>query len=391
MTERQGRLAATAACGLAALVIVLRVVPGLPAGLLPYQGPARAEMVALFQDNIDKEGDLALAEAARPGLAKALSLEPLSGFPVYVYGYFAGETANDAIDEALRRNPRHLGARLLRARRYLAAGRFVDTVGELSVLMGVDRGRMDAYLAALLEVATYEEGKAALLTELANEPFWAMKLVEELNEQSPDVQFLYQANKLTPEARPSFMRRLIRDRLYDLAFVAWLEFGGVKPADLSWPYNPRFEELESPPPFNWTLAANGHSELLRRGGLYVVHTSRDREIFAWQMMVLGPGTYDLKVAASGLLPAGTGDLAVVVTCRTETGENDGELAEILFTPSIETRHDDRARFRVPAEDCQFQRIDVVGKAGQFPQIARVEISEITITPVPDAQTEQGEG
>ena len=373
-----GKISATIACVFAAVIISVRLIPGDIAGIGPHQ---KLRDMLGREDAETNPG--AVITDMRPVMKNLLSQEPLTSEPLYTYAILAGRDGDAALDEALRRNPRILPARLLRAQRFLEEQRYDDTARELATLISVDRRRLDEYLAALVEVASFNEGQEAVLEQLQNDPWWEVRLMERLNKQSPDLQFLYEANRRVEETRPAFMDRLVKDGRLDLALEAWLDFTGIDLDSVQWPYNPTFQDNGVLPPFNWEIE-DGVSEILSRGGLYVVHTARDDVVFARQFTLLKPGEYDLSSRAAGEMLTGAGDILIRISCA-GTGES---LVTLSLGRSLEGDIIAADRFTVPQDECRFQRIDIAGTTGQFPRVSRLEISELTIEPV---AASQGEG
>ena len=373
-----GKLAATVTCVIIAAIISVRIIPGDLTGADPQH---KLRMLLGREDALSRP-DAVIAEM-RPVMQDLLSGEPLASEPLYTYAILAGREGDRALNEALRRNPRILPARLLRAQRSLEEGRYDETARELGTLISVDRRRLDEYLAALTEVSSFPEGQNAVLELLENNPWWEGRLMERLNSQSPDFQFLLEASRLVEEARPAFMERLVKEGRLDMALEAWFEFTGIDRASVNWPYNPAFEDTGVLPPFNWQIM-DGVSEILSRGGLYVVHTARNDVVFARQFTVLQPGEYDLSAAATGQMVTGAGDVLIRISCAA-SGDI---LVGLSLGRSTEGDIEAADRFTVPEEDCPFQRIDIAGTTGQFPRVSRLEIDRLNITPV---SAGQGEG
>lgn len=373
------KLALSAICLAAMAAVGLRALPSGGEGILPYGGDAKSRVDALI---LGAEEFPEVGPALTDRLTKALEIAPLASEPLFAYALFGGANQEAALKEALRRNPRVLSARLLIAQKLVEEDRYDEAVREVVTLIGVDRDRARDYFAALTEISATEAGQRAILKQLEPARWWTADLALRLNEGSTDFAFLYEVNKLVPQNREAFLRRLVGEGQYSLALLAWLEFSGVAAEDINWPYNERFAERNALPPFNWTVE-NDRAEFMRGGGLYLVHLARARTLFSRQVMALGPGTYVMNADATGQRASGDGGISLKLRCA---GAED-YVASLPLGQMSGAPRPDPVTLTIPPRGCEFQQLEFVGEIGQFPRVSRVEVKSVSIEPIGNSEGE----
>lgn len=281
-------------------------------------------------------------ESPKPSLAEshgrqALAHAPLSVRAVSVLGQAAvlkgeAQIADAMMQAAARRSLRDapsqtwLFARALERRDYPAAMRALDVLlrrrPELIETLG-------PVLFPVLDAAP--DARAALAERLALAPTWRSALLASYSRAAAQPGFVYALHQSlrdgptppTDQEAGAYINRLVRDRAYVAALVAWQQQRPRTDAGLM--IDGGFEAENSLPPFGWRLTAadGGAADIIRSpagegralqatalGGL-------KRQGLAEQLLVLAPGSYRLqgRLWREGKVSDG----ALVWTLRCENG------------------------------------------------------------------------
>ena len=140
-------------------------------------------------------------------------------------------------------------------------------------------------------------------------------------------------------------------------------------------YDPDFEGLAGPPPFNWELESSGEG-FAQRGtrALRVEYSGREDTRLASQLLALAPGTYRLTFTAEGQTDAEGGEIAWTVSCH--PGGPTGLEVPITGLDLSPKRFS--SEFTVPASGCPGQWLRLVGDAAEFPEDQQVTIRDLRI-------------
>jgi hypothetical protein len=141
-------------------------------------------------------------------------------------------------------------------------------------------------------------------------------------------------------------------------------------------YDPRFQGLPGPPPFNWKLTAGnaGVAERGQGGGLQVEYYGRAPLELASQMLRLVPGRYRLAARVEGDASGEGARLAWRLLCA-------GGGAEIASLPLRGINYSPRvvaAEFTV-SSGCTVQTLRLDGTPSEFPEAQNVTVGEISIS------------
>lgn len=330
----------------------------------------------------------AAAKGEEPGAATLRQLErlavkePLAPEPLLVHGAIAvrgGDyrRAEALLVEARRRAPRSPAGRYLLADLYLRSGRAMPAMAEMAVLNRLIPASsmqlapaLAAYTAtpgALGQVrailAAYPELEQPLLAQLAQEPK-NINLVLALAKPRP-------SDRATPGWQRNMLTALINAGSYERAYRMWARFAGVKPVAPGL-FNPGFQPINAPPPFNWEFArGSGGVAEATSGGLDVLYFGREDVLFAHQTMLLPPGRYRLAMQ----LNVRSGDprsSAWRVTCL----RSRQQLLELPL--SVGSRSGPLAGdFTVPG-GCPAQRIELRAVSKEFPEQADFRIAQLRL-------------
>lgn len=285
------------------------------------------------------------------------------------------DSARAAMDMAAQRDPRNLALLKWRSMNAATAGDIETVLSSLAKLFELDHHNGEVYLQALESVSLSEDASAVLAEWVAQSDSPAIpRLVSELNASHSDLALLFELNIAAPQSQAAFLNRLIEAQQFDLAYLAWLQF--LPPsalADLEIPYDGGFKGKEGERPFNWAIRSS-QAELLPDGGLTVTHFGRNTLRFASQMIRLSPGEYDLSVLASGRTEARGSYFQWEIRCLPD----ERLVSSLPLEETTETLQPFDLTFSVPADACRFQRLQLVGVAGEYPRWSRLTTQRVDI-------------
>lgn len=300
----------------------------------PWQAEAHLNLAA---DALGSAAGHASASLAEAHARSALEYAPLSVRAVSILGQAAvskGELqhADALMQTAARRSLRDapsqtwLFARALDRRDYPAAMRSLD------VLLRRRPELNETLFPVLFPLLDAAPGaRAALAERLALTPPWRSMLLTSYARSASQPAFAYHLYQFlrdgpappTDQEAGAYIDRLVRDRAYVAALVAWQQQRPKTAAGLL--IDGGFEAEDRLPPFGWQLLAadGGAAEIIRSpsgegralqatalGGL-------QRQRLAEQLLVLAPGSYRLQGRV--WREANTPEDALVWTMRCENG------------------------------------------------------------------------
>lgn len=314
-------------------------------------------------------------------LAKA---EPLAVEPLLVHSATAQRTSDFARAEGLlvqarSRNPRSAAARFLLADLYLRTGRILPGVAEMSSLGRMVPNGVEQVAPALASYAVtagaapplkrilrvYPELEAPLLSQLAEDP------------RNTDLILAIARPRISAEGPSRWQEKLLRKLLeqgsYARAYAVWARLSGITQDHPPGLFNPRFEQSNALPPFNWTLESSRRGVVEPAdGGLRVLYYGRDDVVLASQLMLLPAGRYRLQMTLAG--PVGEGsDTGWMVTCLPANrrvlelrlrGSKGGAVA---------------GEFAIPPGGCAAQKLELKGVAKEFPEPTDFQIAGLQLT------------
>ena len=285
--------------------------------------------------------------------------------------------------EARRRDPRSAAARYFLAQLYLVSGRAREGLAEAAVLTRLVRGGSYALVPGLIRYAR-EPGAVPNLRRIfaANPELGDLVLVELARDASNAALVIdlaadgVDAGKGTaPPWQAALIRSLIERGDYAKAHALWRRVSGVRATQPAL-FNPNFARNDALAPFNWTLGSGafGVAEPIESGGLQLIYYGRDNAQFAWQLLLLRPGSYELSMRVKRDSPNGDPSLlGWTVTCQPGT-------RQLLDLPIANADKGDgvlAGRFTVPA-NCPSQLLVLGGSAREFARTEQATISSLQL-------------
>jgi tetratricopeptide (TPR) repeat protein len=313
-----------------------------------------------------------------------LRAAPLSDLPLAYIGaasLSAGrlEEAVGLFDAALARNPRREASLALRASAAFAQNDTVEALTKLARLVVLDQNpeRRGQYLEAIAALSESPSGRAWLLSEAFAADQAAPAILAHLNGRHSDLSLLLALNQSNPAGQAALVERGLRERGPRIAFIMWLS---LLPEELNgafaWPFNPGFEAIAAPPPFNWRLDNQGLSRNADRE-LVVSYSGRGRQSFLGQFMLLRPGLYRFTGTISGDGQVRGGGYVWEIACagggavigRTLRAGHRGGPSRV------------EATFEVPETGCEGQTLTLIGAPGEFPMRVRATLGPVAIAEI----------
>lgn len=229
---------------------------------------------------------------------------------------------------------------------------------------------MPILLSALDDRAAAQELIDPLADILARRPAWADRFVTRSHSEVQSTATLMQlamtlrqkGYAINPASKQVLINRAVADDLYLDALRL-----SARPKHNDFVYNQNFSLEPTYPPFDWVLSTdpNLNSERVskdetgRNYNLNLVAGSGRSGILAKQLLLLAPGTYDLKARVSNV-PADIADRPFL-TLRCASGTKTA-FATNDFPQAGEAPTDFGFTFRVPQPDCVAQWLEISAKA-----------------------------
>ena len=270
--------------------------------------PAVATEQLLIGSALAAKSGSPLSREHRARLRDIIRRDPLGPQPFLVEGAVAqieGDTSRALrLYRAARlRNPRDPAARLLLADLELRTGGIEDGLANLVAISRIDPDKSNPLVPALAEYAKAPGTAKEMRRLFENNHALAQSVLTELA-ANPSNSALIQA--LAPNGRGAGAATW-QQRLLDSTLSAgkaaeakrlWTTFHDVEAPAGENPFNPRFQQLAAPPPFNWTVASGSGAlaELRAGGGLAIVHFGREPAMLARQLVLLAPGRYTIETS-----------------------------------------------------------------------------------------------
>lgn len=341
-----------------------------------------------LQAGILEEGLIKAVQADAAGdhqalIAKYAARAPLSEIPYEVRmarSLSTGDAAAAAefAQQAMRRQPRSLAARLYGLSEAAQAGRFDQVIADYERIIDLRVIDRNILADALMGVFRASGDWSELVLYLKSMPTSGNALVSRLMSEQISAVDLEGLIALYPNFQSGYLNRLLRDGAYDEAYSAWKAFANLSDGALAkHPFNSTFEERPEPSPFNWTISKD-RAEFQSRGGLYVTYLGTERPFMARQVLKAAPGDYALRTEVQGRMPESGGALEWNLTCI----ESKARIASsIIRLKTIGEREVFEETLTIPDEACGFQRLDLWGRSGDFPKTSRVEISSVKLSKI----------
>lgn len=338
-------------------------------------------------------GTSAAAGRAAPSEAVARAMEaarrgPLLADPFLIKGAQAlsrGDAASAELlfREARRRDPRSAAARYFLAQIYLSSNRAVEGLAEISVLGRLVVGGDSALIPGLVQYAREPGAVPHLRRMFAANPVLGAHVLEVLARDASNASLVMEladkAGDRDTSAPPAWQAQLVASLIergdYAKARALWLRTSGL-PADTRGLFNPQFAKLAAPAPFNWSFGSGkfGVAEPIAPNKLQLIYYGRDNAEFTSQLLMLAPGTYELKMQVKrddgGKEPS---LLRWSLTCQP-----DGK--KLLDLPLAQAKQPAgvlAGRFTVPA-GCAAQRLALIALPRDFADSEQATISNLEL-------------
>lgn len=308
---------------------------------------------------------------------------PLAPEPFLIHGALAQiegreEQAERLYLEARRRDPRSPAARYFLTERYLRTGRVEQALGEMAVLSRLT-GAVGAFGPALANYARTPGAVPHLRRFFAMAPEFEPVVLSVLAADAKNLGLIATLWSGARVAEPGgqgdwqalIVRKLVEAGDFTRAHAAWRRFSGIA-GPVRGIFNPQFQRLDAPPPFNWTFgSAGGLAQPTGSGELELIYFGRDEAVLAQQLLLLAPGRYVLGMQVGGDVKAGSG-IAWSVECV-------GGQRPLLTLP-VERRAAGRAQasFVVPP-GCPAQQLRLSGTPGEFPRAIEFTVGQLQLT------------
>lgn len=314
---------------------------------------------------------------------------PLAVEPFLIKGAIAqsehqAKRAEQLFVEAARRDPRSAAARYFLAQLYLASGRPGEGLRHASVLTRLVSGGPAALVPAIAQYAKSPGAVPNLRRMFAGDPGLGDAVLSDLARDAGNFDLIvalagkdisHSELRPTPAWQAQLLRSLIERGDVARAHALWLRISGLRTAPKGI-FNPRFAKLSVPPPFNWTFGSGdfGFAESAEGGRLQVIYYGRANAQFASQILLLPPGTYELRTR---VLRTSDGDgasgLAWSVACSTA----DKALFNLPIGDIEDVARQIAGRFTVPA-GCSSQTIKLAGTTREYAPSEQVTISDLQL-------------
>lgn len=347
--------------------VASRLAPGIPPSLV---------FAAMAQ-----VGEAA-AEGGSPGprtkqLLRSISARaPLQPEPFLVEAALAeraGELDRAAalLKAARWREPRSAAARYLYSEVLIAQGKVEEGVGELAALTQIVPATGIQLVPALASYARQPNARQNLGRMLQINPQLKQPLLIALSADTANadlIVFLAGPNPSVERGAKVWESRLLRGLVnqgnYARAYDIWKAFAGAAVAGRPLLFNPDFQKIDAPPPFNWGYGSSpaGFAEPAN-GTLRVFYYGRQDVVLASQLLLLRPGAYRFSAPVQNSREID--ELAWTLSCGSGT-------------PVLSVKAGAAAKlFRVPV-GCAAQRLTLLGVAQDAPIDVDVQVGPVTL-------------
>lgn len=280
--------------------------------------------------------------------------------------------------QALKRQPRSLAARLYLFRAAAESKDLDQLIAQYQRLVELRSLNRHVLSDALIGAVRHTGDWSTLLEYLESNPHTAGMLIDRLiREPNLPLQF-QEVLKSYPDKQARYINRVMRDDGLKAAFLAWQSFSNQSNHDTaSLPFNGDLSIRPEPAPFNW-LVKSDLAEFQRSGGLYVSFPGRGNPTFIEQIFAAPAGSYTLRSEVIGRMPENGGALEWQLTCM-DTGQLiSTSTLSLERSSTLEIFESD---IEIPLDACDFQKLELRGRAGAFPKTSRTEILSVSLITV----------
>lgn len=323
---------------------------------------------------------------------RAVPLDPLDGRPLFLHALQrvlarSSEPPIGLLETARERSPRFAETRLLLLDLYGRNGRAEDAIREAQSLMNLMPDQQQLIVRLIAGLAGRPGGPEALVHSLPRSGVRGDVMLRLAHTGADSALLERLADPMRGLANDPAQRQWIAQLVSDVAArpdlegarTLWAIFHDVAEQTVGTAVaDGEFDRGGGDPPFGWTFApGRAGAATVRDNALEVYYYGRTKAIFASQMLLLAPGTYVLKSAATStdtIMPRGfswqlacSGGDTLVTTPLARFAAPGGE---------------DGVRFSVPASGCEGQWLRLIGVPADVPRSQSVRIERVAIERTP---------
>lgn len=320
-------------------------------------------------------------------LAKSLAvIVPVDELPYEAaLSYANAENANvEALDFAhlaLQRQPRSLAARLYLLREAAEQRQYEALIAQYERLIEMRSLNSDLLSDALVGVFRESGDWPVLIEYLKKRPPSGHYLVKRLlNEQNAPAELRDLRSLISqyPSHQGSYLQLMLNNEGLEAAYLTWLALSNLSSEETqAMPFNQTFKTRPEPAPFNWSIHS-GRSEFNDAGGLFVSYKGSEQPLFVKQTFSASPGEYTLKTEAIGRMTRNGGALEWRVHCASSKKQL---ASSIISLTKVSIRESFETNVSIPDAGCDFQTIELRGRAGAFPKTSRLTILSVALSEV----------
>lgn len=393
---RPMRRLARAAVALGMMILLgFLVIRVSVANALLQLGPDAAAMVsrehpeALLRRSLNEL--LLSGEVSGETKAAALSAfrsAPLSEVPLLIAAREMRARGDDSRADqllaiAIRRNPRSRYALLVQLERDLRLGRDRDAAVRMAVLSRLVSDAGPLLVGELARMAADPDTRASAAHVMASDPRLRVAVLEALASQRADPEVVLglagPVSTAVPGAEVPRWQRILLDGMVERgelerAFAVWTRLAGPAATSRDGLYDPDFQGMPGPPPFNWVLETSGDGFAERTtDGLNAEYYGRNNVNLASQLILLAPGRYEISFEAEGQSEGDESPLSWTVSCRSGS-----QLLVAVPITGVEFTPRRYAGAFTVTPGCDGQWLRLVGDAAEFPKQQQVTIRRLRI-------------
>lgn len=302
---------------------------------------------------------------------------PLAAEPFLINGAVAQARGDEVraerlFEEARSRDPRSEAARYFLADRYLRSGRTAAALSEMAVFAKLVPTALVQFAPALAQFAHTPGVVPQMRHFFQSSPEFEPLVLSHLAADVRNADLILALASSGGRQQPwqaQIVGALVEQGQFERAHAVWKKIAGIK-GSAAGIFNPQFENIDAPPPFNWTFATSGGvAEPDANGRLQVIYYGREDAGLARQLLLLGPGQYRLGMEVNGQ-PGDGSAVAWSTTCL--PGK------QVIF--NLPLKHGQRAiagAFVVP-QRCPAQLLELIGSIGEFPQSIDFTIGKLQL-------------
>jgi len=334
--------------------------------------------------------------------AYVLKRAPLSDKAILHQGYVAlqkGELdrAKTLFMAAQKRNSRNRDAAVNLHDIAVIEEEWLEALHQLNIFLNLEPQAFSDILPILLLHSTQPSIWPSFVNLFESDIFWAKDYFNALILQEATSPLLSLLIAEAANTKPSYSlgahqsQRLIYNHLMTLglhlkAYNIWRDFHSTTGGSAPVIFDPAFEGISGPLPFNWQLhqSAAGFSEFKIGGGLILSNSGAEEGAFLTQQTIgILPGSdYQMSILASGVLHKDDAPFAIHLRCSKE-----GKLISVQEITEIKGITNTLSKvFNIPEKDCMPQKLQVFGNRGKSPGYSEITLLNIAVEP-PQTQSD----